>query len=229
MKGNYNIDSEVFSIRDVFIRYEGVYTIPTFQREFVWGEEEIKVLFEDWSDHTEGFSIKFEDLDGYLLGNIVLVSEDDSRKSVVDGQQRLTTLTLIIKVLERMLMSKLSNTQDETKMKFITRHLNDIDKACGKFKEEGMQCTLEELKVQHESELSFGKSYRAIMENESLEGIQRKTVSDSNIQSVYETIESLLEQWNEEELVYLKNCLILIFSPFTKQLSRYWNNGMKKS
>lgn len=208
VKSSYAIESEVFSIRDVFIRYEGVYMIPTFQREFVWREEEIKVLFEDWSDHTEGFSIKMEKLDGYLLGNIVLVSENDSRKSVVDGQQRLTTLTLIIKVLERMLMSKLSNTKDETKIRYINRHLNDIDTACGKFKEEGMECSLEELKIQHESELSFGKSYRSIMENEKIECIQNKTVSDSNIKSVYETIESILEQWNEEELVYLKNYIM---------------------
>ena len=79
--------------------------IPYFQRRYVWGEE-------DW----ERFAIDMEStLDSeryYFLGAIILkeesVSMDDKKKGigrkqlVIDGQQRLTTLAIYMKVLHMM-------------------------------------------------------------------------------------------------------------------------------
>ena len=76
------------------------YIIPDFQRGFVWGKNEIDILFNDFNEDTENFTIDLNKLSGYLLGNIVLIrSQQDtnlaSQFEVIDGQQRLTTLTLI--------------------------------------------------------------------------------------------------------------------------------------
>ena len=83
--------------------------IPYFQRRYVWGEE-------DW----ERFAIDMEStLDSeryYFLGAIILkeesISMDDKRKGigkkqlVIDGQQRLTTLAIYMKVLHMLAAKK---------------------------------------------------------------------------------------------------------------------------
>jgi hypothetical protein len=78
------------------------YLIPNNQRELAWGEKQIKQL---WSDFIEHYKIvaPSDDLtnpQGYFLGAIVAVQENASSEwAVVDGQQRLTTLTTVAVVL----------------------------------------------------------------------------------------------------------------------------------
>ena len=75
---------------------ETQYIIPNYQRAYSWEESACKELFEDLKNayHTNP-------KDGYFLGNIVIAvsSENRNRFEVIDGQQRLTTLTLLMKVL----------------------------------------------------------------------------------------------------------------------------------
>lgn len=75
--------SELFPIQGA-IRYD----IPCFQRPYSWSEEQIHQLFED---------IRTEDL-GYYAGNILVVCDGDN-SSVIDGQQRLTTISLFLLAL----------------------------------------------------------------------------------------------------------------------------------
>lgn len=69
------------------------YDIPSFQRPYAWTEEETGELFDDLFDFYEN-----EEADEqYFLGSVVLVKEDDKpHAEVIDGQQRLTTLTIFL-------------------------------------------------------------------------------------------------------------------------------------
>lgn len=71
------------------------FVIPEYQRPYAWGNEETMQLLSDLHDALE------RDIgEPYFLGSIVLVKNAVSpRSEVVDGQQRLTTLTLLIAVL----------------------------------------------------------------------------------------------------------------------------------
>lgn len=72
------------------------YTIPSFQRPYAWTEEEAGDLFDD----LYSFYISEDDEEQYFLGSIVLVKEEDKAPSeVIDGQQRLTTLTILFSAL----------------------------------------------------------------------------------------------------------------------------------
>ncbi|MCV5952785.1 DUF262 domain-containing protein [Lactococcus petauri] len=64
---------------------ENIYTIPVYQRNYSWKEEQIETLFND---------IKFEET-GYYVGNL-LINSEDGNNNVIDGQQRLTTLSLFL-------------------------------------------------------------------------------------------------------------------------------------
>lgn len=69
------------------------YEIPSFQRPYAWTEEEAGDLFDDLYD----FYVNEPEDEQYFLGSIVLVKEDDKPHSeVIDGQQRLTTLTILL-------------------------------------------------------------------------------------------------------------------------------------
>lgn len=74
------------------------YIIPEFQRPYSWGEDEISQLCKDI---TEAFN---EDKD-YFLGNIILAKADSDKESLylVDGQQRMVTLWIMMKVLSILL------------------------------------------------------------------------------------------------------------------------------
>ena len=72
------------------------YIIPAYQRPYAWTEEETETLFDDlYSFYTDE-----DEEENYFLGSIVLIKEDDKPYSeVIDGQQRLTTLTVLLSVL----------------------------------------------------------------------------------------------------------------------------------
>ena len=73
-----------------------LYLIPNYQRPYTWNEEQCDKLWEDIID-------AFEDNPNseYFLGTAVLIEHDSSPIiwEVVDGQQRLTTLLLLIRAL----------------------------------------------------------------------------------------------------------------------------------
>ena len=72
------------------------YHIPAYQRPYAWTTEETNTLFDDLYSF---FTSESED-ENYFLGSIVLIKENtDQKADVIDGQQRLTTLTILFSVL----------------------------------------------------------------------------------------------------------------------------------
>ena len=84
------------SISQLFL--EGVekyhYSIPIYQRNYAWGESEIKTLINDVFD-------SYRNADGklYYIGTLVTYKRNDNEYEVIDGQQRLTTIYIILKAL----------------------------------------------------------------------------------------------------------------------------------
>lgn len=74
-----------FNVENIF-KYK--YLIPIYQRNYAWGKDEIEALLEDIKGSKEG----------YFIGSLV-VREKGEFFEVIDGQQRLTTLFLILKHL----------------------------------------------------------------------------------------------------------------------------------
>lgn len=84
------------SIRDLFCQGDKcVYEIPVYQRNYAWEKEEIAALIRDVRDSMR----KANDLT-YYIGTLVTFDQGDRVYEVIDGQQRLTTIYLILKALE---------------------------------------------------------------------------------------------------------------------------------
>lgn len=74
-----------------------VFTIPGYQRPYSWGKEQAQELLDDLLGALATAPANVKDATPYFLGSIVLIKGDVSPEStVVDGQQRLTTLTLLL-------------------------------------------------------------------------------------------------------------------------------------
>lgn len=85
------LTAETKTIGEVFRRE---YVIPNYQRRYSWDKDECQQLMDD-------LLLFYENQEGseqYFLGCLVIAEEND-HWSVIDGQQRLTTLSLLIKAL----------------------------------------------------------------------------------------------------------------------------------
>ena len=80
-------------IRKIFV---DSYVIPDFQRPYTWEKEQCEIL---WEDIVDFHNLNPENDEKYFLGNIVVHKTTDGKFSVIDGQQRLTTLLLLTKAL----------------------------------------------------------------------------------------------------------------------------------
>ena len=92
------------------------FTIDYYQREYRWQTKQVAELIEDLADqfrdnYKEGQEREeVEKYSHYFLGSII-ISNKDSRKFIVDGQQRLTTLTLLLIHIYRMLKDEEQKAQ----------------------------------------------------------------------------------------------------------------------
>ncbi len=87
--------------------------VPFFQRSYVWGED-------NWGDLLENL----ESSEGHFLGSILLkekpvASGEIQTKLVIDGQQRLTTLSILV----RALYDTIVETTDDMKQRFTLENI----------------------------------------------------------------------------------------------------------
>ena len=71
-----------------------LFEIPVYQRPYAWDTEQVADLLDDLL-----YAMRRNGDEPYFLGSIVLIKGDDANSEVVDGQQRLTTLTMLLCVL----------------------------------------------------------------------------------------------------------------------------------
>ena len=110
------------TVRDM-LNLKRKYVIPRFQREYSWTNDELNEL---WNDLLENIVIDSWDKlvpQEYFLGSIVLVGDDedstDITRQVVDGQQRLMTITIMFSVLAQKFLSINENSLSNIVHKFI--------------------------------------------------------------------------------------------------------------
>lgn len=95
------------SVADFLRKPDRQFVIPDYQRPYKWDQEECETL---WEDITR-FAEEYKDKDYYFLGTIVTYSNSKTNKlEIIDGQQRVTTLMLLL----RAIYTKLSGmTEDD--------------------------------------------------------------------------------------------------------------------
>lgn len=79
----------------LFLSRDRVYNIPDFQREIRWTDDNVSILIEDIKTGSK------------FLGNIIMTKHSDSCFSIIDGQQRITILTMILNCIKQLHMNEI--------------------------------------------------------------------------------------------------------------------------
>lgn len=111
------VQPQEFCVENVFKGTE--YVVPIYQRNYAWTKDEIEQLLNDINDVPDGFK------DKYYLGSLIVNQLGANVFEVIDGQQRLTTLYLLLSFLNNDSVNK-SSLRFEARKK-SNKTLHDID------------------------------------------------------------------------------------------------------
>lgn len=94
-----------------------VFSIPGYQRPYSWTTEQARELIDDLYDFMKGSDKALGEMPPYFLGSIVLIKQEAQPPTkVVDGQQRLTTLTLLLSAIR-------ANVTDDNAKKGLSKRI----------------------------------------------------------------------------------------------------------
>ena len=91
-----------------------VYAIPRYQREYTWSTTQWETLFDDVQENDPG----------YFLGSIICINQTSDtlavqKLEIVDGQQRLTTLSLLFAALYQSLKRHENELDEDQRVELI--------------------------------------------------------------------------------------------------------------
>ncbi|HFJ9631935.1 TPA: DUF262 domain-containing protein [Stenotrophomonas maltophilia] len=90
------IENHKYSIEEAF--RECFYIVPDYQREYVWTDKEVHQLLEDIGEQIDAGTTR-----EYFIGTVLVSpTEQNNHYEVIDGQQRLTTLFLLLCALKHL-------------------------------------------------------------------------------------------------------------------------------
>jgi hypothetical protein len=112
-----NIDQK--TVKGLFSDTQADYLIPDYQRPYAWEDTECQTLWDDLFAFAipEDDASRFKREDKYYLGPIVTFKNEGGKQEIIDGQQRLTSLLLLLRAFyERSSNQKDSETKSMRKM-----------------------------------------------------------------------------------------------------------------
>ena len=200
-----NIDQQ--TIKELFSNKKSDFLIPDYQRPYAWSDDECQTLWDDifsFAFPENDYSRFDSENDEYYLGPIVTFKNESGKLEIIDGQQRLTSLMLLL----RAFYSLFGNMKDTNSIKTA----DDISKCIWKTDEFGTPNT-NDLKI--DSEVSSDDD-----KDEFLSILRTGIVSD-NQKSVYaQNYRFFMEQIKDFLLKYptyfaylpnriMNNCILL--------------------
>jgi len=113
------IENQKLNVSEAFEQY--IYTVPDYQREYIWKEKNVSQLLYDIDEEYQNNSNS-----EYFIGSIVVHNKGDKKFEVIDGQQRLTTLFLCLCAFKDLL--KDNNYRETIEKWLFSAKMNDKGK-----------------------------------------------------------------------------------------------------
>lgn len=188
------------------------FLIPMYQRPYVWDKEKCEEL---WNDIVEFFleqNEKQEDKEEYFLGSAVMY-EDEGKQNIIDGQQRTTSLSLLVKAL----YNKASRDKSEDTQKLVSSLescLWEIDDISGKANQKELHLKSEVATENDNEKLEQILNNTYELPNDLEQAIKKaKSNYEKNylsfIQKSDEFAKNNPTQWEKLCVFILKSCILL--------------------
>lgn len=91
-----SIEVKNATLRSLFSPGNFHFKVPDYQRPYSWGIDQVSDLLDDI---CTAFPYGTNDGPSYFLGSVILIKQNNKLFDIVDGQQRITTLTLILSAI----------------------------------------------------------------------------------------------------------------------------------
>lgn len=116
MTNTAKIESNDLTLSNI---YKDFYTVPDFQREYVWQQKNVEKLLDDVYEEFYDEEDRLVEGPEYFIGSIVVCGGDDGTNQLIDGQKRLTTTYLALCAI-RDALAEVNARPPETLQRFIT-------------------------------------------------------------------------------------------------------------
>ncbi len=216
MSNSQNI--KPLKIKELF-KSNDVYRIPIYQRNYAWGKGQVEQLIQDILDFSEINKDKI-----YYIGTLVVYERKENNSTIyetIDGQQRLTTLSILLSVLNFNFKPILSYESRETSNKTFEAIYNKVqDKESDIFKDvdnynttmknayETIKSSLNKIK---EAQLQLFKDYLLNY----VEILRVSVPPDTDLNHYFEIMNNRGEQLEKHEV--LKSKMLSIFKEKEKE------------
>lgn len=176
------------------------YEVPKYQRDYSWDKEQ-------WSDLWYDLMQMIEEKDSHYMGYLVLQTSDDINFKIIDGQQRITTICILILAVINYL-KKIQCSEDEKKLNeqrantLLTTYIGNIDM---------ITLTSVNKLVLNRNNNHFYKTYLSSLQEAPKRGLN---ASERLMKNAFDTFSSYLkEQYkNAEELIsFVENIVNNLF------------------
>ncbi len=192
---------------------ELVYGIPPYQREYTWGRDNWESLYNDIADAE----------DGYFLGSVICIDEqlDSTIESikhlqVIDGQQRLTTISILVAALYQSLNEIFKHDKEQKLEVLDDDELNDkwrTLKSMLRFQSKGIKTNRLSLSIQKQNDQDYRYLIDYVLERSETEPEYFKR------RAIYRGFKYFLDKFNEIDAtgqrVYQKSDLFQFFDRLT--------------
>ena len=229
-----------------FLQNSSQFIIPIYQRTYSWESEHCRQLWDDMirAGKSDSSSVLF-------IGSIVYVADGLSSVSlqapllVIDGQQRLTTITLLLEALQRSLGADEpveGFSAEKIKSRYLTRHLEKGDKffklLLSQTDDETIKAIIQERELPAEPSLRIMENFEFLLskiealngDHEALcRGLSKLAIVDialnrgeDNPQLIFESMNSTGKALSQADLI--RNYILMGLQPElqTKLYEAYW-------
>ena len=180
MSGTFKIESNDLTISTI---YKDFYTVPDFQREYVWEHEHVEKLLQDVQDEFYDEERRIQEGPEYFLGSIVVCKNEEDIFQLIDGQQRMTTIYLVLCAARDVLVEVKSNAPE-----WLGKQISDV------YADPRTGGDIKQLRLTLQYEDSDG-ILNHVAKGKPIDGSSEKTESVRRIREAYDTI----KEWYRTE------------------------------
>ena len=195
-------DADVLSVENIF---KDKYIIPLYQRNFAWGEEQISRLLQDiYESMCSGD-------EHFYIGSLIVLQRGNGELEVIDGQQRLTMLSILSGILNMgMSLSLRYDSRPEVEDFFRVLHSGFMPQSR---KETSISHFFEAIDLAWSTQLDVEKTEPITLKTESVKVkmadyikhhvcvVREIMPSDTDVAAYFEIMNNRGEQLQEHEII----------------------------
>lgn len=183
-----------FNLNNIFLQDK--YVIPIYQRNYAWEADEIEQLLNDINDFGSSNSD-----DNYYLGSLIVDEIGENRFSVIDGQQRLTTIFLLLSYLGKISQKDALTFEAREKSNITLRELSKNMTKTDFYSQEiidGYNIIENFFKEKEEKERNFKENFKGKLSNISM--IRTQVPKNIDLNHYFEIMNTRGEQLEIHEI-----------------------------